>query len=98
MTKIPKAREVGLAEQKAAFVEFLRHNRNTSPNTVRAYEADMGALLEHLALRHTRKPSELTLEHFDVDGLRGHLEDLHDRGISKSSAARHLATMRSFAR
>ena len=93
-----KPREVGFAEQKAAFVEFLRHNRNTSPNTVRAYEADMSALLEHLALLHTCKQSELTLAHFEVNGLRSHLEDLHDRGISKSSAARHLATMRSFAR
>jgi len=93
-----KPREVGFAEQKAAFVEFLRHNRNTSPNTVRAYDADLSALLEHLALLHTRKQSELTLAHFEVNGLRSHLEDLHDRGISKSSTARHLATMRSFAR
>ena len=93
-----RAREVNLVEQKAAFVDYLRHNQNTSPNTVRAYEADMSALLEHLALRHTRRQSELTLEHFEADGLRGHLEDLHDRGISRSSAARHLATMRSFAK
>jgi integrase/recombinase XerC len=95
---VSRPRDIGLVEQKAAFVDFLRHNRNTSPNTVRAYDADLSALLEHLALRHTRKKSELTLAHFDTDGLRGHLEDLHDRGISRSSAARHLATMRSFAK
>ena len=93
-----RPRDVSLTEQRAAFIDFLKHNRNTSPNTVRAYDADLGALVEHLALLHTRKPSELTLAHFEVDGLRSHLEDLHDRGISRSSAARHLATMRSFAR
>lgn len=93
-----RSRDLSLVEQKSAFIEFLRHNRNTSPNTVRAYEADLSRLVEHLALRHTRKPSELNLEHFDYDSVRGHLEDLHERGISRSSAARHLATLRSFAK
>jgi integrase/recombinase XerC len=93
-----RPRETSLIEQKAAFVEFLRHNRNTSPNTVRAYEADLSRLVEHLALRNTCKPSELTLQQFDYDGVRGHLKDMHERGVSRSSAARHLATLRSFAK
>jgi integrase/recombinase XerC len=93
-----RAREINLVEQKAAFVESLRHNQNASANTVRAYETDLTALVRHLALRHTCKPSELTLAHYAVEGLRGHLEDLHERGISRSSAARHLATMRSFSK
>ena len=93
-----RPRDVNLTEQKSAFVEYLRHNRNTSPNTVRAYEADLSRLIQHLALRHTCKPSELRLQHFDYEGIRGHLEVLHEDGISRSSAARHLATMRSFAR
>jgi integrase/recombinase XerC len=88
----------GLAELKAAFLQFLRHNRNMSPHTVRAYDADLSRLLEHLAARNTCKQSELTLAHFDTDGVRGYLEDAHERGIARSSAARHLATLRSFAR
>jgi integrase/recombinase XerC len=93
-----RPREINLIEQKAAFIEFLRHNRNTSPNTTRAYEADLSRLVEHLALRHTCKPSELSLQQFDYDGVCAHLEDMHERGISRSSAARHLATLRSFAK
>lgn len=88
----------GLVELKAAFLEFLRHNRNLSRHTVRAYDTDLGQLLAHLAARQTRKQSELTVAHFDPDGVRGYLEDLHERGISRTSAARHLATLRTFAR
>ena len=87
-----------LVEIKAGFLEFLRHNRNLSPHTVRAYDADLSRLLEHLAARHTRRQSELTLAHFDADGVRGYLETAHERGISRSSAARHLATLRAFAK
>ena len=87
----------GLVELKAAFLDHARHNRNLSPNTVRAYDTDLSQLVQHLAARHTRKPSELTLAHFDTDGVRGYLEDLHERGISRASAARHLAALRTFA-
>ena len=88
---------VALVELKTAFIDHLRHNRNLSPHTVRAYETDLSQLVQHLAARHTRKPSELALEHFDADGVRGYLEDLHDRGINRASAARHLAALRTFA-
>jgi len=91
-------RESALVGHAAAFVQFLRHNRNLSPHTVRAYDADLGQLLDHLAARHTCRPSELTLAHFDIEGVRGYLDVAHERGISRSSAARHLATLRSFAR
>jgi integrase/recombinase XerC len=86
-----------LVELKAAFIDHLRHNRNLSPNTVRAYETDLSQLMQHLAARQTRRPSELTVEHFDADGVRGYLEDLHERGLNRSSAARHLAALRTFA-
>lgn len=88
----------GLVELKAAFLDFVRHNRNLSPNTVRAYETDLAQLMTHLAQRQTRRPSELTISHFDTDGVRGYLETLHERGLSRASAARHLAAIRTFAR
>jgi integrase/recombinase XerC len=93
-----RPRDTALIAHKAAFVDFLKHNRNTSPNTVRAYDADLSRLATYLAQRHTCKPSELTLNHFDDEGVRGYLDVLHEQGIGRSSAARHLATMRSFAR
>jgi integrase/recombinase XerC len=98
MSRGARSEVEGLAGQKSAFLAYLRHNRNMSPHTVRAYDADLSRLLEHLAARNTCKQSELTLAHFDGDGVRGYLEDAHDRGISRSSAARHLATLRTFAK
>jgi integrase/recombinase XerC len=91
------AQSVALGDLKTEFLAFIRHNRNLSPNTVRAYDSDLSQLLQHLARRHTVKPSELTLRHFDADGVRGYLEDLHERGVSPASAGRHLAALRTFA-
>ena len=81
-----------------SFLEFLRFNRNVSPHTLRAYETDLAQLVDHLAGRDRCPPSAVTLARFDVDGVRGFLEELHDRGNSRSSAARRLAACRTFAR
>ena len=81
-----------------SFLEFLRFNRNVSPHTLRAYETDLAQLVDHLAGRDGCPPSAVTLARFDMDGVRGFLEELHDRGNSRSSAARRLAACRTFAR
>jgi integrase/recombinase XerC len=87
-----------LQAQTKEFFSFLRYNRNVSPHTLRAYETDLGQLLEHLAARDECAPSAVVVDRFDVDGVRGFLEELHDRGNSRSSAARRLAACRTFAR
>ena len=81
-----------------SFLEFLRFNRNVSPHTLRAYETDLAQLADHLAGRDGCPPSAVALARFDVDGVRGFLEELHDRGNSRSSSARRLAACRTFAR
>lgn len=88
---------LSLVDLQSAFIDHVRHNRNLSPHTVRAYDTDLSQLVQHLAARHAHRPSELTIEHFDVTGVRGYLEELHERGISRASAARHLAALRTFA-
>jgi len=45
-----------LVELKAGFVDFIRHNRNLSPNTVRAYDTDLEQFVESLAFRDSVKP------------------------------------------
>ena len=87
-----------LKDDVRAFLEFLRLNRNVSPHTLRAYETDLSQLLDFLAVRDTTKPSQLATPRFDADGVRGFLAELHGRGISRSSAARRLAALRTFAR
>jgi integrase/recombinase XerC len=87
-----------LRDSVKAFVAFLRYNRNLSPHTLRAYETDLLQFVDSLAARLDCKPSQVTLTAFDADGVRGFLSDLHDRGNSRSSTARRLAAMRTFAR
>src|SRR5688572_21845984 len=87
-----------LKAQVTAFLTFLRYNRNVSPHTLRAYETDLLQLVDYLAARDQRNASELGVDRFDADGVRGFLASLHDRGNSRASAARRLAACRTFAR
>lgn len=80
------------------FLEFLRYNRNVSPHTLRAYETDLLQFESHLAERHRTAPEALPIRRFDSEGVREFLAALHDRGNSRASAARRLATLRTFAR
>jgi integrase/recombinase XerC len=80
------------------FLSFLKLNRNASPHTVRAYEADLGQFLSSIAVRSGRRRDELPLATFDTAAVREFLAELHDRGLSRASAARHLAALRTFAR
>jgi integrase/recombinase XerC len=80
------------------FLTFLRYNRNVSPHTHRAYETDLTQFLESIAVRDKCRPSELPVNRFDTDAVRAFLADLHRRGNRKSSTARRLAALRTFAR
>ena len=80
------------------FLAFLQYNRNLSPHTRRAYDTDLSQFLDSLAARHACKPSQLQVEQFDPEGAREFLAEMYRRGISRASAARRLAALRSFAR
>ena len=88
----------GLRELSRQFLGFLRFNRNVSPHTLRAYDGDVSQFLAHLAERSGGPISALMPAQFDVDGVRGYLEELQARGNSKSSSARRLAAVRAFAK
>ena len=79
-------------------VAFLRHlalERNASPHTVRAYAEDMRQFVAHLEaeLGHVPKPAEV-----DHLLIRAFLARLHESGQKKVTAARKLATLRTFFR
>lgn len=87
-----------LKDATREFLQFLKFNRNASPHTVRAYDTDLTQFAEFLSARDRTKPSRVPVTAFDADGVRGFLESLHSRGISRASAARRLAALRSFSR
>jgi integrase/recombinase XerC len=88
----------GLKDLSRQFLTFLKLNQNVSPHTLRAYDTDVTQFLTHLSGRHERPASELAVPHFDTDGVRGYMAELHDRGNSRASGARRLAAVRAFAK
>jgi integrase/recombinase XerC len=81
-----------------AFLQFLRLNRNASVHTVRAYESDLSQFLDHVAALAGIKRAVLEPAHLDRPALRSFLAELHKRGLSRASAARKLAAVRTFLR
>ncbi|MGZ4813995.1 MAG: tyrosine recombinase XerC [Terriglobales bacterium] len=72
--------------------QFLRslHQRNAAANTILAYTKDLTSFWEYIG---DTKPSQI-----DHVRIRGYLSELYDRGLGKTSVARHLAAVRSFYR
>lgn len=87
-----------LKEHSRAFIAFLKLNRNMSPNTIRAYDTDVTQFLEFVASREGLKPSQVAPDRLDADHVRDFLGDLHKRGLSRASAARRLAALRTFSK
>ena len=75
-------------EHLKAFLEHLRLNENASAHTVRAYDSDLSQFLVFLAAHLGRRGPDLTPADLDHLNARAFLGDLHNRGNSKSSAAR----------
>ncbi len=80
--------------------DFVRHislERNLSSHTIRSYISDLSQFCEYLMT--LSKNSSLfpdDLHKIDHIMIRGFLSSLYDKGISKSSAARKISTIRTF--
>ena len=85
------------AEWIEKFLEYLRTQRNVSPHTLRNYESDLRQFYLYLttAPDGNERPAP---EIGDIDNLtiREFLGTLYEKHNKKSSAARKLATLRSF--
>jgi integrase/recombinase XerC len=93
-----KAPRRSLREYARAFLAFLRSNRNASVHTVRAYDTDLSQLVSFLAMRGQCQPSGVPAAAFDPEGIREFLAGQHRRGLSRASAGRRLAALRTFGR
>jgi integrase/recombinase XerC len=81
-----------------AFLRFLALNRNVSRHTVRAYESDLLQFLDHVAAIGSVKPREIEPAALDRGAVRSFLAELHAAGLSRATAARKLAAIRTFLR
>ncbi|MGI8673121.1 MAG: tyrosine recombinase XerC [Luteitalea sp.] len=81
-----------------AFIDYLALNRNASEHTVRNYESDLVQFLYFVGASTGTPRHALTPAHVTADAIRGFLGELHARGNTRSSAARRISSLRSFAR
>ena len=79
-----------MKKEMEEFLAYLRHERNASPHTISSYRIDLTQLACYLEGRKVK------LRAVDNVCLRGFLAELHQKNLSKSSAARKLAAIRSF--
>jgi len=75
------------------FLAMLRDERGASDHTLRAYSREVHAFAYYLAEQFGEDASMKTVEHTHI---RAYLATLYDRGLTKASAARALAAVRSW--
>jgi integrase/recombinase XerC len=80
------------------FLAHLRFNQNASPHTVRAYESDITQYLLFVAKQRDCWLSELTVDDLQPATVPAHLSELGRAGEARSSMARKLSALRTFAK
>ncbi len=82
------------------FLNYLRVEKNFSPNTIKAYKKDLAQFVEFLKNRRGHKSSgpEPDFGALDTMDLRGFAADLHRQKQNPSSVGRKLSCLRTFFR
>ena len=81
-----------LGDLVAGYLHMLTNERGASAHTLRAYERELRGFADWAA-GHCGEPGVDRIEHTHI---RAYLSTLYDRGLSKASAARALAAIRSW--
>ena len=76
------------------FLDYLRYERNASPQTVQTYEESLRAFDSYLTFRD----NGLSIDSVDTDLIRDWMESLMDKGNSASTINKNLSALRSFYR
>jgi len=80
---------------QSLFLQYLRHERNLSEETLRAYASDLGQFAGYVST--VGGSSAVELKTIGPDIIRGYLASIH-RSLEKTSRARKLSALRSFYR
>ena len=77
----------------ADYLHMLANERGASAHTLRAYERELNGFTAFIAERYGKEQTAGRIEHTHI---RDYLGTLYQRGLSKASAARALAAIRSW--
>ena len=82
-----------LASLREGYLAMLRSERGSSAHTLRAYERELAEFIAYLTKQFGARCDVRRVEHLHI---RVYLAELYGRGLSKASAARALAAVRSW--
>jgi integrase/recombinase XerC len=82
-----------LAGLREGYLAMLRSERGSSAHTLRAYERELAQFTAYLTKQFGERCDIRRIEHLHI---RAYLAELYGRGLSKASAARALAAVRSW--
>jgi integrase/recombinase XerC len=77
----------------AGYLRVLANERGASVHTLRAYERELRGFAKYIVEHYGKDYGAERIEHTQI---RAYLATLYDRGLSKASAARALAAIRSW--
>jgi integrase/recombinase XerC len=92
---LPVSAATSLDSLVADYLRVLAHERGASAHTLRAYQRELRDFSAWIAAHYGQDQSPEGIEHTHI---RAYLGTLYDRGLSKASAARALAAIRSWFR
>jgi integrase/recombinase XerC len=75
------------------YLHMLANERGASAHTLRAYQRELYAFAAYMTKHHAATKTAGKIEHTQI---RAYLGTLYDRGLTKASAARSLAAIRSW--
>jgi integrase/recombinase XerC len=82
-----------LPSLREGYLAMLRSERGSSAHTLRAYERELAQFIGYLTKQFGERCDIRRIEHLHI---RAYLAELYGRGLSKASAARALAAVRSW--
>ena len=91
----PEGNQSPLGQLVTAYLSVLANERNSSPHTLRAYERELRSFVLWISQNSGPDTQPAAIEHTQI---RAFLGTLYERGLSKASAARALAAVRSWFR
>jgi len=84
-------------DELAAFLNYLIHQRDASPHTIRNYQSDLEQFVRFLLQTGLASDgSHIDLTMIDRQIVRGFLSHLHAQGLTRTSIERKFAALRSF--
>lgn len=78
------------------FLTHLRVEKTASKLTLLSYRTDLGQFFDFLSREYQEPPEALATELLNHKTVRNYLADMQGRGLSRSTMARKLASLRSF--